>query len=79
MPTKVHGLDEKINLAGRITTIREQHAAGKVRTFRGGSGPTLDKEPFSHWVEIEKGDANTEGFHISASDFAILRGERRQV
>jgi hypothetical protein len=43
MVRKVYGLDEKIQLAGRSTTIREQWQRGKAREMRLGEGASLDK------------------------------------
>jgi hypothetical protein len=72
---KLFGLDEKINLAGRLTSIREQHQKNKVRTMRGNCGAVLGKDPFGHWAVIQKDDESTEQFDISEADFRYLRGE----
>ena len=73
---KLFGLDEKINLAGRLTTIREQHQRGNTYTIRGNNGPEMGKDPFGHWaVVIHKDTNSTEQFDISIADFKYLRGE----
>ena len=40
---RLYGLDEPINLAGRQTTIRQQHQDGKVSVQRVGDGTVLGK------------------------------------
>ena len=75
MPGKLYGLDETITLAGKPTTIREQHSAGNVGAFRSASGPSLAKDPSRHSVNIQRDDAGFEEFDISEADFKTLRGE----
>jgi hypothetical protein len=73
---RLFGLDDKINLAGRLATGREQHQQGNTYTIRGDSGPRMGKEPFGHWaVVIQKDTSSTEQFGISLADFKYLRGE----
>jgi hypothetical protein len=71
------GLDEKIKLAGRMTTIRDQWQAGKVQAFRLNDGPKLGQHPLWRWVrvDIEKDPSSTEEFYVSEADFKSLRGE----
>jgi len=73
---KLFGLDEKINLAGRTTTIREQHKQGNAYTIRGNNGAVIGKNPFGHWAVVVQKDTNsTEQFDISEADFKYLGGE----
>jgi hypothetical protein len=73
---KLFGLDEKINLAGRLTTIREQWQGGKARYFRTGQGASLEKGALRHWVtiEIDKDPFSSEEFDITEADYKTLGG-----
>jgi len=76
---KLFELDEKINLAGRITTLREQHQNGKLYTIRGNNGPVFSKDPVGHWAVVMKEANSTEQFGISEADFQYLRGQGVRV
>ena len=65
------GLDAPIRVKGEKTTIRKEHATGRVTGLRGNNGPVIGQDPFGHWALIEG-----KSLPISAADHAFLRGER---
>ena len=70
------GLDQSINLAGRMTTIRQQHEDGKVSAHRLAVTRASDgvTGPVHCFAIIQKDDMSTEQFPISEPDYNYLMG-----
>jgi hypothetical protein len=65
------GLDAPIRVKGEKTTIRKEHATGRVKGLRGNNGPVTGQDPFGHWALIEG-----KSLPITAADHAFLRGDK---
>ena len=64
------GLDAAIRVKGEKTTIRKEHADGRVKAMRGNNGPVTGQDPFGRWALIEG-----KSLSISAAEHAFLRGK----
>lgn len=53
MSENLTGLDDKMTVPGRVTSIREEHAQQNVSASPGNIGAELGKAPFGHWVNVE--------------------------
>jgi hypothetical protein len=72
---KLVGLDEKVEIAGRTTTLREQYQSGKLHTMRRPSR-SVGEDSFVHWALVRKDDGRRpEQFAVSEQDFLYLRGQ----
>ncbi len=67
---KLFGLDEKITVADRLTTIRAEYRASKVDMMGAGGKPM--RGDGSVWVNIRTA-AGIERFDISEEDFKALQ------
>jgi hypothetical protein len=71
---KIHGLDEKVKIAGRITTIRHEVESGtSVYSFRLGTKTPVGSRIDRHFIVVYKTPNDSEEFDISKEDFEWLR------
>ncbi|HXP75342.1 MAG TPA: hypothetical protein VN823_14460 [Stellaceae bacterium] len=72
---KLHGIEEKISLGGRITTILDELRRGSsgVYTFRLGEKTIKGSRDLRYFVNVVRGNSS-EQFDISKEDFERLRG-----
>ncbi len=75
MSTGLFGLDQEINLAGRVTTIRKELADNNGHTMRAHIMQPDKPEVTRYWVVIDKQPNYSEMFEVSKADLDYLRGQ----
>ena len=72
------GLDQEIELAGRVTTIRKEWEGNNSHTMRSYVIKADKPEISRYWVVIYKQPNNSESFEVSKTDFIYLQGKGLQ-
>lgn len=71
-PAVTIGVDDRIEIAGRQTTLRAEYQLGRIALVRGSSNARMSEPPFSFWALVRKDWESVERFRISRTDFKLL-------